>query len=780
VYLPGYDRWSLEPRPDGTAPDLWSVYEQRYKGALWSLEQPAEVGLVPEAPTLLAWLEHRGVRLVGGRATQRLADGGRDSLLARYAESGRTRDPSEWPSPLKESEVLAALGGDPRDRLRSLIAAPKNAMKLWGETAALTLDGIQAAFGLESSAGNATPDELADAAVVQLALVEAWDAFGRPSDFPFRSRLPRRADQRERAIHFLRTDVLQDMELGPRYRERMLRLEKDVDLSKWAAGRSGQPRGLPLLARARWNSFVQRFDLLAQDDWRGACKLLVDAQEAIEAGRATPWDHIEGDTHWFVLADVRALVQQVAHAIEELARLERAADLVFAFAERWWDIDRLHLRVRAACNRVSGLERVRRVADLSHFHCVDTVNDRFSAHVEEEAVWPPDRTAAVRDLADVLWGTTTGRRGIVISDALRWDLARALGDALSLEMKPMMATIPTTTPFGMTALLPIESSALKVSFQKGVAIKTDEGVNLATRDGRKAFLAAAVRKKRGEQSIGFIDMEDVLKGGELPNTRIVAVFDNTIDEQGHKGIEELPGLAEQLVAKLRRAVERLHEAGIPEVHVVTDHGFLLLPSDMVNGLGKPSVFAGQVLRRESRWCALKPDAPVTELIRLRLPTGQESIVLGFPRGVRTLVETDDFLHGGLSLQETVIPHAVSKAVFQPTRVRVVVAVTTRDLVGGTVPVVLRPASDGQGAFDMKPTSVRLWVEKSALSEDEVVAVTEPVEIEVRWDVDELKPPVYLKEGLRIPAGQKLVLRAVDLGSGEDIAALPLAMRIDWD
>ena len=262
----------------------------------------------------------------------------------------------------------------------------------------------------------------------------------------------------------------------------------------------------------------------------------------------------------------------------------------------------------------------------------------------------------------------------------------------------------------------------------------------------------------------------------------MAVFDNTIDEQGHKVTAELPGLAEQLVAKLRRAIERLHESGIPEVHVVTDHGFLLLPQDMVNGLGKPPVLAAQVLgkRKDSRWCALKPDAPVTGLVRLPLPVGSESIVLGFPRGVRTLIATDEFLHGGLSLQETVIPHAVSRASFVPTRPRIEVTVTTEGLVGGTIPVILRPSTEGQFEFDVQSTRVRVWVEMASPGRADAVAVTEPVEVEVRSDVDELKPPVYLKEGLSIAVGQELILRAVEPDTGKDIASLPLVMMIDWD
>jgi hypothetical protein len=38
VYLPGFGRIALEPPLDGGLPELWSVYEYRFKGAFWSLQ----------------------------------------------------------------------------------------------------------------------------------------------------------------------------------------------------------------------------------------------------------------------------------------------------------------------------------------------------------------------------------------------------------------------------------------------------------------------------------------------------------------------------------------------------------------------------------------------------------------------------------------------------------------------------------------------------------------------------------------------------------------------
>src|SRR5205823_8066440 len=90
VYLPGFGRGALEPQPDGSVPDLWAVYDYRYKGCVWGRGERWEPGTVPEPPTLLSWLRAQGVTFaddVAGRPRPGagLAQGGGDSLLARYA-----------------------------------------------------------------------------------------------------------------------------------------------------------------------------------------------------------------------------------------------------------------------------------------------------------------------------------------------------------------------------------------------------------------------------------------------------------------------------------------------------------------------------------------------------------------------------------------------------------------------------------------------------------------------------------------------------------------------
>ena len=86
-----------------------------------------------------------------------------------------------------------------------------------------------------------------------------------------------------------------------------------------------------------------------------------------------------------------------------------------------------------------------------------------------------------------LW-TTQGRRAVLIVDALRYDCAHLVRQALpnlDVKLEPMRAALPTITPVGMTALLPL--SATEVSFDvKGNGLHTAGSTGRTPRPAARA------------------------------------------------------------------------------------------------------------------------------------------------------------------------------------------------------------------------------------------------------------------------------------------------------
>ncbi len=800
VYLPGYDPGALSPTPDGSPPALWALYEFRYTGCVWGRGSKWEPGLLPKPLRLYEWLRAHGLEIAEdrGRTTRELTDGGPDSLLARYAEQHKGSTPQTWPRPLRADDVRDDLAGDSRDVLRGLFSAPANALRGWADPA-LVLAHLQEEFGLVApqplptdATGSQDGAALADAFAVQIALTEAWDAFGQPDDFPYREHLPRQAEQRARQVRFVREELIPHTQLGPLFRERMARLESTYALAGWAAGHSGEPVALPLLAKQRWQAALSAFTATAAGGLAPARDWLAKQQTMLAECAAGPWD-AAGIAHWSLLADLARLCGEAEAAQRALADGPAVAELVRRYTEQWWRLDATHLELRARTTAVPGLERLRQIADLALFAYTSMAADAFTTAIEAGGVWQSAELSSVNQLHEPLWRLNPNqRRAVIISDAFRWDLAQQTREHLarqgrSVTVQAVLSTLPSITPFGMTALLPLEQlpkeeRILTFSYDAKPVIKDGAGRTLSTRDGRKALLETVLRGPKGSVGVAFADMDDILNGSVLPAVPLLVVFDRDIDQQGHKGGDQFPRLALDLAANVAQTIERLHEAGIAEVHVVTDHGFLLLPPGEVDALGRPAVQVSQAHRREARWAALKADAPVSEVVRLPCPLDPAGPVLGFPRGVRTLEAAESYEHGGISLQECVLPHLISQAPAAPARLEVTIRVTRDKLSGGTVPVVLAPVSAGTSLWsEARPVSVQLWVEV-ADGPASGRKIAGPITVEVRSESEELRPGLYLQEdiGMPLPAGQALKLRAIDSETGRDLATIQLTLQVDWE
>jgi hypothetical protein len=779
VYLEGFDRADLQTSEDGSPPLLWSVYDYRYKGSIWGRGQSWVPGSLPEPFTLARWLQGHGSSFLDDAARKKLTAGGGDSQLARYVERNRDQVPTDWQQPLRETDVVATLTGDPRDAMRLLLAAPSNVARIWGDEMSLIVARIESEYGFKSPHIGATSEELADEFALRMAMTDAFVSLGSPDDFPYRQKATEQLQQQRRVLALLHDDVLPHSGLLPSYRERLLRLEKSHDLSVYARDHAVRPNALPRLADSQWRSFLASFAEAEARHWQAALTFASGQKEAIEVGANTPWDGLNRDTQWFVVRDLLALANAAAIAKPEIENTLAASSLARFYAEEWWRIDMAYLRIRAVAASESGIEGMRRVVDMVYFDFVSKLNDQFTRLVEAADVWPPPSMTMVDSLRDNLWAIPSGRSAVVIVDALRWDLARQVVERLGeqAQIQPVVTTLPSTTPFGMTALLPLQDN-LSFGFNPAAVVRAEDGDDLAQRQKRKDYLQSTLGNNKRD-SIAFVDFWEVAEGRPPPQVTQLVVFDNSIDEQGHKpkGSDQFLLLVEEFVDQLTRVIERLHMAGIGTVHVVTDHGFLFLPTEAVDSLGQPELPANQVLKKDHRWAALKPGVAPAQLIRFSAPLSNGTVPLGFPRGVRVLKKSEPFLHGGISLHECLIPYLVSRVGLSKTKVRPQVTVTTPELTGGTVPIVVT-IEGGQQVLDSEPITVRIWVTSGSPSDQKVAA--EPIELEVRPDIEVIRPALYLKEELGLRAGSELTLHAIDNETEEQLAIVRLTLKVDWD
>ncbi|HEB80136.1 MAG TPA: hypothetical protein ENI79_06665 [Rhodospirillales bacterium] len=122
-----------------------------------------------------------------------------------------------------------------------------------------------------------------------------------------------------------------------------------------------------------------------------------------------------------------------------------------------------------------------------------------------------------------------------------------------------------------------------------------------------------------------------------------------LDKLGHSLQGKLAGRVDDQVDLLLERIESLLDAGWREIRVVTDHGWLWLPG------GLPKVDLPKYLT-ESRWprCAAIKGGSKVEVPTVRWHWNEHERVAIAP-GIACFGAGNEYAHGGLSLQESLVP-----------------------------------------------------------------------------------------------------------------------------
>ncbi|MCK8609318.1 BREX-1 system phosphatase PglZ type B [Agromyces sp. C10] len=225
-------------------------------------------------------------------------------------------------------------------------------------------------------------------------------------------------------------------------------------------------------------------------------------------------------------------------------------------------------------------------------------------------------------------------------DGLRFDVGRRLESVLesrgaAVELRTRLAPFPSMTASGKPAVAPLASSP-------------HGGTNFVPELNGKPMDAAGLRSSMDWNGvIAFRDTEF----GDPSGRGWTEAAD--LDALGHKVDLKLADHVDGEVAEIAGRVESLLAAGWTAVHVVTDHGWLLIPG----GLPVVSIPVAQTIIRKSRCAQLAEhagsvDQPVYPW------TWDPAIRVAVPQGVAAFEAGKVYDHGGVSPQESITPHLI--------------------------------------------------------------------------------------------------------------------------
>ena len=337
----------------------------------------------------------------------------------------------------------------------------------------------------------------------------------------------------------------------------------------------------------------------------------------------------------------------LAVALEPLAKLASFAQsplggttlegIVETYTSKGWSCDRAAIEALALTTGPTDSVLISRVVAALYGPWLDS-----SARNFQELVAYRD------DFQTDLKGVTPEREiCVMFVDGLRFDVGGALKEkleALSLKVKlsHRISPIPTVTATAKPLATPAYSE-LEGTDVAGDFMPTFKGTGYPAN-------ASRLRDKIAEQGVEVLDPEDMripsgMPGGGWSET-------GRLDELGHK---LAIGLASQVNNDLDRIADRVNgllESGWPRIRVVTDHGWLLLPG----GLPKVELPAYLVATKWARCATVKGEA--TPAIPIYPWYWNPHVRIASPHGIACFNVGNEYAHGGISLQECIVPELV--------------------------------------------------------------------------------------------------------------------------
>ncbi|MBH2043143.1 MAG: BREX-1 system phosphatase PglZ type B [Comamonadaceae bacterium] len=376
------------------------------------------------------------------------------------------------------------------------------------------------------------------------------------------------------------------------------------------------------------------------------CTLSACAAMAPEQARAKVLeaDHEHGNRRDWLWAKMGSapLVQGLQH-LADLATLSRQvpggatlAQMAANYQASGWKVDQAAMFALAAVTTKADTDAIGAALRALYLPWLEDSAHRFQELVK--AVSGLEHVAAAATAAGALDGVCT-----VFVDGLRYDVAMQLKERLAalgkVTASAQWTSMPSVTASGKAWASPV---AQWVSGKK-----TDEDFQPSVAADGKPLSTHNFRKLLADHGFQVLDKHESGEPG-APHAKAWAECGD-LDHYGHAhGIR----LARDMSAQLDQIVERLtelNEAGWMRFRIVTDHGWLLMPG----GLPKTEL---SMFEAQTRWgrCAVLKDSSHGTPLTFGWDWCKE-VQIAFAPGISNFTAGEDYTHGGLTLQECLVP-----------------------------------------------------------------------------------------------------------------------------
>ncbi|WP_289127351.1 PglZ domain-containing protein, partial [uncultured Bacteroides sp.] len=228
-----------------------------------------------------------------------------------------------------------------------------------------------------------------------------------------------------------------------------------------------------------------------------------------------------------------------------------------------------------------------------------------------------------------------------------------------ISVSSMQGIFPTITKFGMAALLPHKK--LSVELKSG---KTERLTVLADSQSTESGNRDRLLKNTNEKSVALkykdiIGMKRADRQALVKGMDVVYIYHDTIDEAGHLD-KSIFGACDEAIDELKNVVRIItNEFGGANILITSDHGFLYTYSPLnEDDKVDKTTESEQDIEIGRRYAIMQKGAQPQYLLPVKFLGGKTNHDAFAPREsirIKTKGGGLNFVHGGISLQEMVVP-----------------------------------------------------------------------------------------------------------------------------
>lgn len=427
--------------------------------------------------------------------------------------------------------------------------------------------------------------------------------------------------------------------------------------------------GTPVLGE--WDTFevFERFTLHRLSAAFAAGAPAVEIRATIEARRLSFWYPAHEDGY---LALEHAIVMREALSSAELA-VESLADGVRRYRASWWQIDRSYRRCAYHLRRYGQIQVMGPVSAWVERAYVNNfllpLSDRWGDQVASLTSWDSQGLLPQRRFFETYVQPFRDRGQkvfVIVSDALRYEVAAEFTERLlsanrwEAELEAVLGSLPSYTQLGMAALMPGREWAV----DPVTATVTVDGKSASGTAGRAGILSRHCDgAATALQAEDFLSLNTKTEGRALMRDHnVIYIFHNRIDSVGDDLKTEGKTLeaVEQAFDELDQLIKKVANINGTNMLLTADHGFLFQQEAVVDADMTALPEADEWTNRNRRFAIGRgitpsPGVKVFSASALGL-VGDWSVAFPLSLGRFPLQGSGKrFVHGGISLQEVLVP-----------------------------------------------------------------------------------------------------------------------------